>query len=70
MSDMPEAIYDWEESVYGKVSEVVPADAPEPLGKHVVAASCRGANLCHNILSGRSVTGMLHLVNKTVRLAL
>ena len=66
MSDMPEAIYDWEESVYGKVSEVAPTDAPEALGKHVVTISYHDANLNHNVLTGRSVTGALHLVNKIV----
>ena len=65
MSDLPERTYDWEESVYGKVSEVLPADAPEPLGKFAVAISYHDANLYHNVLTGRSVTGVLHLVNKT-----
>ena len=65
MSDLPERIYDWEESVYGKVSEVLPTDAPEPLGKFAVTISYHDANLYHNVLTGRSVTGILHLVNKT-----
>ena len=65
VSDLPKKIYDWEESVYGKVSEVLPADAPEPLGKFVVTISYHDTNLCHNVLAGRSVTGVLHLANKT-----
>ena len=52
MSDIPESIHEWEESVYGKVSEVVPTVAPEPLGKHVVTVSYRNANLHHNVLTG------------------
>ena len=44
---------------------MLPTDAPEPLGKFVVAISYHDANLHHNVLTGRSVTGILHLVNKT-----
>ena len=65
MSDVPENVHDWEESAHGKVSEELPADAPEPLEKFVVAISCHDANLHHNASTGRSVTGILHLVNKT-----
>ena len=65
MSDLPDKTHDWEESVHGKVSEVLPADAPEPSGKFVVTISYRDANLYHNVLTGRSVTGTLHLINKT-----
>ena len=65
MSDLPEKVCDWEESAHGKVSEVLPTDTPEPLGKFVVTVSYHDANLYHNVLTGRSVTGVLHLVNKT-----
>jgi hypothetical protein len=34
-SDLPEIEHDWSRSVYGEVNEVVPTDAPEPLGNHV-----------------------------------
>ena len=44
---------------------MLPADAPEPLGKFVVTISYHDTNLCHNVLAGRSVTGVLHLANKT-----
>ena len=66
MPDMSELIHDWEESAHGKVSEALPTDVPESLGKHVVAISCHDANLYCNVLAGRSVTGVLHLVNKIV----
>ena len=65
MSDVPERVCDWEESVHGRASEVLPEDAPEPLGKFVVTISYHNANLYHNVLTGRSVTGVLHLVNET-----
>ena len=44
----------------------MPADAPEPLGKHVVTISYHDANSYHNVLTGRSVAGALNLVNKSV----
>jgi hypothetical protein len=38
---------------------------PEPLGKAVLTTSYVDANLYHDFLMGRSVTGVLHLVNQT-----
>jgi hypothetical protein len=35
------------------------------LGKHVVTISYHDANLYHNLITGRSVTGVLHMLNKT-----
>jgi hypothetical protein len=51
--------------VYGKIKELLPKDAPEPLGKYVTLSHYVDANLMHDITSGKSVTGILHLVNKT-----
>ena len=64
-SDIPEFEYDWSKSVYGDVMELIPTDAPEPLGKYVTLSHFFDANLMHDIVTGRSVTGILHLVNKT-----
>ena len=64
-SDMPPAKHDWSHSVYGDVKEVIPTDAPEPLGKPVAPTSFVDANLYHDYITGRSVTGVLHLLNKT-----
>jgi hypothetical protein len=52
-------------SVYGKVQELLPKGAPDPLGNHVTLSHYVDANLMHDISMGRSVTGILHLVNKT-----
>ncbi len=52
-------------SVYGKVSEVIPKDIPEPKGKPVVLTTYVDANLYHDLITGRSVTGILHLINQT-----
>lgn len=63
-SDLPEKHYDWS-SVYGEVSELLPEDALVPLGKHVTLTHYVDANLFHNALIGRSVTGILHMLNVT-----
>jgi len=64
-SDLPEPHYDWAESVYGKVAEMMPTNAPKPLGNEVVLTHFVDANLYHDMTTGRSVTGILHLVNQT-----
>ena len=64
-SDLPDCPYDWEGSVYGKVSELIPSMAPVPLGKPVVLTHYKDANLFHDLITGRAVTGVLHLINKT-----
>jgi hypothetical protein len=63
--DLPENAYDWTYSVYGNVKEILPTDAPEPLGNYVTLSHYVDANLMHNVTTGRSVTGILHLANKT-----
>ena len=51
--------------VYEKVKEEVPEDCPEPRGHPVVTTSYFDANLMHDIVTGRSVSGVLQLLNKT-----
>lgn len=63
-SDVPEQQFDWAYTVYGNVEEAIPADLPTPLGKPVVLTTYVDANLYHDWISGRSVTGILHLINK------
>ena len=43
----------------------MPKDAPPPLGKQVTLTHYVDANLFHDALSGRSVTGILHMMNAT-----
>ena len=43
----------------------MPDDIPPPLGNPVTLTSYTDANLYHDIITGRSVTGILHLINKT-----
>lgn len=65
LSDLVVPSYDWSDSVYGSVKEDVPRDAPKPLGKPVVTVSYVDANLLHCLVTGRSVTGVLHFLNGT-----
>jgi hypothetical protein len=58
-------IHDWTQTVYGKISEELPSDMPEPKGKAVRITTYEDANLMHCLLTGRSVTGILHLLNQT-----
>ena len=64
-SDLPLPGHDWDTSVYGKISEILPTDAPTPLGKPVVTSCFVDANLFCDMLTGYSVTGVLYLVNQT-----
>ena len=64
-SDVTEPVYDWADSVYGSPTELIPQDAPTPLGKPVILTHYVDANLYHCMLTGRSVTGILHLINGT-----
>jgi hypothetical protein len=51
--------------VYHPCIEEVPSDAPRAMGKCVRTTSFVDANLMHDYITGRSVTGILHLLNKT-----
>ena len=64
-SDLPDKTYDWENSVYKGAEEQIPTDAPKPLGKRVVTSDYVDANLYHDYVSGKSVTGILTFFNKT-----
>jgi hypothetical protein len=64
-SNIPERVYDWARSVYGNVKEELPKDAPKPLGKEVVITTYVDANLMHDLITGRSITAILHFLNQT-----
>jgi hypothetical protein len=46
--------------VYGKVSEEIPKNIPETLGKSVVSTHYGDANFQFSMVTGRAVTGILH----------
>jgi len=62
---LPKQVHTWANSVYGNVKEIIPEGTPPPLGKHVTLTSYVDANLMHDQVTGRSVTAVLHLINKT-----
>ena len=64
-SDVPLPDNDWAKTIYGNVKEIIPEDAPRPLGPLVVMTTYVDANLCHDLTTGRAVTGILHLLNQT-----
>ena len=64
-SGIPNITYDWAHSVYGDIEEDIPDDIPTPLGKHVRITHYVDANLYHDKITGRSVTGILDYLNQT-----
>ena len=60
---MPE--HDWMYSVYGECEEEVDENMPEPIGQVVRMTTFVDANLMHCKVTGKSATGILHLVNQT-----
>ena len=63
-SGLPVPVFDWSRTVYGDIKEAIPSDVPEPLGKRVTFTHYFDANLMHDISTGRSMTGILHFINK------
>jgi hypothetical protein len=57
--------YDWFYTCYHGATEEIPSDAPRPLGKRVITSHFVDANLYHDLISGKAVTGILHFFNKT-----
>ena len=65
MSDLSTPVYDWTRTVYGDVKEQKAPDAPPPKGKLVRTTTYKDANLYHDLMTGRAVTGILHFLNQT-----
>jgi hypothetical protein len=57
--------YDWRSSIYGNVKEELPPDMPTPRGKLVQTSTNQDANLHHDIVTGRVMSSIIHLVNQT-----
>ena len=55
----------WDKLVHGVDAEEIPQDAPKPPGESVTLVHNFDANLTHDAMSGKAVTGCLHLANKT-----
>jgi len=65
LSSLENVEYGWEKIIYRKVTEVIPTDALKPLGKLIKMIAYVNVNLMHDIVTGRSVTGIIHLLNQT-----
>ena len=65
-SDIPEKVYEWSGTCYAGAKEEIPDDIPTPRGKAIVSTHFVDANLYHDLVSGRSVTGILHMWNKCI----
>ncbi|KAL7579874.1 hypothetical protein ACA910_004884 [Epithemia clementina (nom. ined.)] len=64
-SSLPEQVHDWSRTVYGNIKELVPTDCPPPLGNFVTLTHFKDANIMHDLVTGRSVTAILHFINGT-----
>jgi hypothetical protein len=64
-SSVPVKMYSWEHSCYADAEEEIPIGAPKPKGKSVTMTSFFDANLYHDLISGKAVTGILHMFNRT-----
>jgi hypothetical protein len=56
--------YDWAKTVYGDIREQVLEGIPDPLGNYITLSHYYNANLYHDVVTGQSVTGILHFMNK------
>lgn len=66
LSDLPDQDLDWTYSVYGETKEQILGDIPTPLGKPVTLISYMDANLWHDYITGRALTGVMHFINQTL----
>ena len=64
-SDVCDPAYKWDYTIYEGAKEIIPEDAPPPLGKYVTTTHYVDANLYHDMLTGKAVTAILHLFNQT-----
>ncbi len=51
--------------IYHPCSEEIPHNMPEPRGKPILMTTFVDANLLHDMVTGRSCTGIIHMLNKT-----
>jgi hypothetical protein len=59
--NLPNPEIEWCYTVYGNANELIPKNALDSLGNCVTTVTYTDANLYHDILVGRLVTGILHL---------
>ena len=52
-------------TIYGNVTEDIPPDMPTPKGRPIRLTTFVDANLMHDLMTGRSCSGILHFLNQT-----
>jgi hypothetical protein len=57
--------HDWTSTVYGNAQEELPSDMPAPKGMVMRIKTYQDAKLYHDLVNGRSMSGIIHLVNQT-----
>jgi hypothetical protein len=68
MPDVSDFVFpelDWSNTPYSGSVEELPTNLPPARGKPVLMTTFADANLGHDFISGKSVTGLLHFLNKT-----
>ena len=65
-SNVPDIIYDQENSIYGNIKGCILCDIPKSPQKQVIFKAYEGANFMHDITTGKSVEDIIHMVNKTI----
>jgi hypothetical protein len=63
-SDVQEHQYNWTYTVCGNTKEVLPKDAPEPLGKHVTLSHYVDASLMNDVMTENQSQGISILLIK------
>jgi hypothetical protein len=61
----PPIDHQWAQAQYGKGREELPPDMPTPKGKPMRTTTYADANLMHDLVTGRSMSGILHFINQT-----
>ena len=61
-SNIPVKLHDWECSCHADAKEEIPSDAPAQKGKPATMTSFFDANLCHDLVSGKSVAGIVRCI--------
>lgn len=65
MSGLRDQVFYWEESIYGRIIEILPDELPELLENNLIATSYYNSNFYYNISTRKYFSGNLYMLNKT-----
>jgi hypothetical protein len=57
--------HDWASTDYGSISEELPSDMPVHKGKVIWTTTYHDAKLMHELITRRSMSGIITLINQT-----